>query len=43
VLVRYSGTEALLRVMVEGTDERVLAQVADEIGEVAIAEIASLP
>jgi phosphoglucosamine mutase len=43
VLVRYSGTEALLRVMVEGTDERMLAQVADEIAEVAIAEIAACP
>jgi phosphoglucosamine mutase len=43
VLVRYSGTEALLRVMVEGTDERMLAQAADEIAEVAIAEIAACP
>jgi phosphoglucosamine mutase len=43
VVVRYSGTEALLRVMVEGTDERMLGQVADEIAEVAIAEIASHP
>jgi hypothetical protein len=27
--------------MVEGTDERMLGQVADEIGEVALAEIAA--
>ena len=39
--MRYSGTEAMLRVMVEGTDERMLAQVTDEIAEIAIAEIAA--
>jgi phosphoglucosamine mutase len=41
VLVRYSGTEAKLRVMVEGTDLRMLEAAADEIGEVALAEIAA--
>jgi phosphoglucosamine mutase len=41
VLVRYSGTELLLRVMIEGTDERMLTQLADELAEVAVAEIAA--
>jgi phosphoglucosamine mutase len=41
VLVRYSGTESKLRVMVEGTDQRVLEAAVEEIGEVALAEIAS--
>ncbi len=39
VVVRYSGTEALLRVMVEGIDERQIQASADEIGEAALNEI----
>src|SRR5690606_16392937 len=35
VLVRYSGTESKLRVMVEGTDQRVLEAAVEEIGELA--------
>ncbi|MCU1280111.1 MAG: glmM, partial [bacterium] len=31
VLVRYSGTEAKVRVMVEGPDEAVIQAYADEI------------
>jgi phosphoglucosamine mutase len=42
VVVRYSGTEALLRVMVEGIDERQILAAADEIGEAALAEIVAL-
>lgn len=42
VVVRYSGTEALLRVMVEGVDERQIHAAADEIGEAALAEIVRL-
>ena len=41
VVVRYSGTESKLRVMAEGSDERVLSEVVEEIGEVAVAEIAA--
>ncbi|KIG18146.1 Phosphoglucosamine mutase [Enhygromyxa salina] len=41
VVVRYSGTESKLRVMVEGTDERALTQAVEEIAEVAIAEISA--
>ncbi len=33
VLVRYSGTEALCRVMVEGEDESLVRQYAEEIAE----------
>ena len=40
VVVRYSGTESVLRIMVEGTDERELRQAVDELGELAMAEIA---
>ncbi len=39
VVVRYSGTESKLRVMVEGTDEQALEAAVDEIGELATAEI----
>jgi phosphoglucosamine mutase len=39
VVVRYSGTEALLRVMIEGVDERMIAAAAEELGEVATTEI----
>lgn len=42
VVVRYSGTEALLRVMVEGIDERQILAAADEIGEAALTEIVAL-
>lgn len=42
VVVRYSGTEALLRVMVEGVDERTIAAAAEEIGETASAEIVAV-
>jgi phosphoglucosamine mutase len=42
VVVRYSGTEALLRVMVEGIDERQILAAADEIGEAALREIVAL-
>jgi phosphoglucosamine mutase len=41
VLVRYSGTESKLRVMVEGTDQRALEAAVDEIAELALTEIAA--
>ncbi|MEW5896428.1 MAG: phosphoglucosamine mutase [Nanoarchaeota archaeon] len=39
VLVRYSGTENLLRVMVEGSDERTIQDYAEEIAEKVRKEI----
>lgn len=40
ILVRYSGTENLLRVMVEGEDERQIRQIAERLRDVLKAEIA---
>lgn len=39
VLVRYSGTESKLRVMVEGTDEAMLNECVDALGAIACAEL----
>jgi phosphoglucosamine mutase len=41
VLVRYSGTENLLRVMVEGRDKDVIHALANGIAEAAKKEIES--
>jgi len=42
VLVRYSGTENLLRVMIEGRDEKVITKMAHVISETAQKEIGHL-
>jgi len=39
VLVRYSGTEPKLRIMIEGEDEAVITGLADELAETARREI----
>jgi phosphoglucosamine mutase len=39
VLVRYSGTEPLLRVMLEGQDKYMITEMADEIGRVIEARL----
>ena len=39
VVVRYSGTEMKLRVMVEGMDDALVAACAEEIAESARQEI----
>ncbi|MBN1622528.1 MAG: phosphoglucosamine mutase [Endomicrobiales bacterium] len=41
ILVRYSGTENLLRVMIEGTDKKTIASMAKEIVDVAKREISN--
>jgi phosphoglucosamine mutase len=42
VLVRYSGTENLLRVMIEGTDKKMISTIAQEISDTAKREIERL-
>ncbi len=39
VLVRYSGTESKLRVMVEGTERHSLTAMVDRLGAIAVAEL----
>ena len=39
VLVRYSGTEALLRVMVEGAEQATIERLAEGIASRAVAEL----
>ena len=39
VVVRWSGTEAKLRVMIEGEDEKTIDQLARSIADAAIAEL----
>jgi len=39
VFLRYSGTEALLRILVEGRDEKEVLAVADELEAVARREL----
>jgi phosphoglucosamine mutase len=41
VLLRYSGTESLARVMVEGPDEALIRVRANELAETMVAEIGS--
>jgi phosphoglucosamine mutase len=41
VLVRYSGTEPLLRIMVEGDDQKTIQEMARELAEVVEREIGS--
>ena len=39
-MVRTSGTEALIRVMVEGREETQVQEIAEKIAEVVRAELA---
>jgi len=39
VLIRYSGTENLVRVMVEGEDDGLIRRIADDLAAVLVAEI----
>ena len=40
ILVRYSGTEPLLRIMVEGEQESLIRSVADDVANVIRAHLA---
>jgi phosphoglucosamine mutase len=42
ILVRYSGTEPLLRVMVESDDSALTSQLADELCQAALKELGTL-
>jgi phosphoglucosamine mutase len=42
VLFRYSGTESLARITIEGLDAIHIRDLAREIEEIAVAEIASV-
>jgi len=39
ILIRYSGTEALLRIMIEGESQALISQMADELAEAVCARI----
>jgi phosphoglucosamine mutase len=39
ILIRYSGTENLVRVMVEGEDSDLIRRIADDLAAVLVAEI----
>jgi phosphoglucosamine mutase len=39
ILLRYSGTESLLRVMVEGEDMKLISKVAEDLSSVVLKEI----
>lgn len=39
ILIRYSGTEPLLRIMIEGEEQGVISQMADEIADAVCARI----
>jgi len=43
VFLRYSGTEPLLRILVEGTESSAVLSIADEIERVARAELGAAP
>jgi phosphoglucosamine mutase len=42
ILVRYSGTENLLRVMIEGKDKKAITRLAEDISQAAREEIEAL-
>jgi phosphoglucosamine mutase len=43
IFVRYSGTEPLLRVMVEGEDFQVISRVAEELAEALRHSVGAVP